>query len=175
MATRRPKKRGKARRAAADPAASELLTLIEAVTKAKERGDRPGREAAINALTDFRTRPVSPELRERAAEARDAAANEDIAEALSRLKAIAARMSTAGPALDEAAAIAAQGQKKLLFPRLAQSAQAMLATVSDLKQAAVELKAQLEDARELGDLPKILDGLRAQLEKLEARAKSLQE
>jgi hypothetical protein len=47
--------------------------------------------------------------------------------------------------------------------------------VSDLKQAADELKAQLEDARELGDLPKILDGLRAQLEKLEARAKSLQE
>lgn len=175
MVTRRAKKRGKARAAAPDPAASELRSLIEAAIKAKERGDRLGREAAINALTDFRTRPVSPELRERAAEARDAAANEDITEALSRLKAIAARIGAAGPALDEAAAIAVQGQKKLLFPRLAQSAQTMLSAVSELKQAADELKAQLADTRELGDLPKILDGLRAQLEKLEARAKSLQD
>jgi hypothetical protein len=174
MATRR-KKRRKAGAAAPDPAAAELRALIEAAAAARKSGNQAAREAAINALIEFRTRPVSPALREAAAEARDAAADQDMAEALRQLKAIAQRMAAAGPALDNATAIAIQGKKKLLFPRLAQAAQTMLETVAELKQAADDLQAQLANAKELGDLPKILDGLRAQLEKLQARAKSLKE
>ena len=154
--------------------AAELQRLIQAVIAAKEAGDSAARDAATEALIDFTTRPVSQELRNAADEARFAADNAVMSESLAALRAIAARMAAAGPGLDAATAIAADGAKKLLFPRLAKTAQSMLETVKELKQATDALKAQLEDVDELGDLPKLLDSLSAQLEKLKARAETLQ-
>lgn len=169
MATRRKKKRASAR-ARPDPAAVELQALIQAVMDARGAA---AREAAINALTEFRTRPVSPELREIAAEARAAASTQDIDESLAQLRGIAARMRAAIPGLEAGTAIAAQGSQKLLFPRLAKAAQAMLETVQELKAELDTLKAGLDDVEDLEDLPQLLETLGAQLDKLKARAEAL--
>ena len=131
------------------------------------------REAAINALTEFRTRPVSPELREIASEARAAAATQDIDESLAELRKIAERMRAAIPGLEAGTAIATKGSQKLLFPRLAKAAQTMLETVQELKAELDALKAGLDDVEKLEDLPQLLDNIGAQLDKLKARAEAL--
>jgi hypothetical protein len=154
--------------------AADLRKLIEALIAAKQRGDTAAQDEATQGLIDFMMLPVSQALRNAAEEARLQADNQVMAESLEALRGIAARMAAAGPGLEAAAAIAAEGAKKLLFPRLAKSAQTMLEAVEELKQATDALKAQLDDVKELGDLPKLLDNLAAQLQRLRARAETLQ-
>ena len=154
--------------------ADELRQLIQDVIDAKQRGDDAAREEAIDALIAFRTRPVSPELRQAAAEARAAADHDVMVDSLRLLGEIATRMKSAATGLDSGTALATSGAKALLFPRLATSAENMLQAVLELQQATEEVKGQLENAEELGDIPKVLDSVRAALEKLKARAKTLQ-
>ncbi|MDH4175295.1 MAG: hypothetical protein OEZ09_00335 [Betaproteobacteria bacterium] len=156
------------------PEAVELRRLIESVIDAKRRGDDDARDEATQALIDFRTRPVSAELRRVAEEARVAADNEVMADSLKALSEIAARMSAAAPALDAATAIAAGGVKGLIVPRLASSAASILKVVEELQQSIEAAKAQVGSVKELGDVPKLLSDLKASVDKLKARAKALQ-
>jgi hypothetical protein len=183
MATKRtktkkvsPKRKAASRKRADRPAsdAAELQRLIQDIMQAKQRGDDPAREKAVVALIDFRERPVSAELRQAAAEARAVADNQVMMDSLRLLGEIAARLSAAAPTLGTATAIATSGGKNLLFPKLAATADNMLQAVLELKQATDNVKAQLEDAKELSDLPKLLNSVRDSLEKLKARAQSLQ-
>lgn len=153
---------------------ADLKRLINDLVAARERGDTAAQDEATQGLIDFMTRPVSEELRNAADEARLAADNASMAQSLEALRGIAGRLAAAAPALDDATAIATQGKKQLFFPRLAKAAEEMLESVRKLKQAADELEAQLQGVDELGDLPMLLDHVRAQLEKLKARAKALQ-
>lgn len=182
MATKRARKASASKRKAAPktkPAppqkdAEELRELIQDVIDAKQRGDDAAREEAIDALIAFRERPVSPELRQAAAEARAAADREVMVDSLRLLGEITTRLKSAAAGLESGAAIAASGAKALLFPRLAASAETMLQAVLELQQATEEVKGQLDKVSELGDIPKVLDSVRASLERLKARARTLQ-
>ena len=156
------------------PEAAELQRLIESVIDAKRRGDDDARDEATQALIEFRTRPVSAELRRAAEEARVAADNEVMEDSLKALSEIAARMSAAGPALDAATAIAASGAKGLIVPKLASSAASILQLVEELQRSIEAAKAQVGSVKDLGDVPKVLSELKASVEKLKARAKALQ-
>ena len=68
----------------------------------------------------------------------------------------------------DAAAIAASGKKELLFPRLAATASTMLQVVTELKDAAEKVKAQVGNVNELGDVPLALETVQAALVKLQA-------
>jgi len=154
--------------------ADDLKMLIERLVHAKQRGDASEREAAIRGLIDFRERPVAAELRQAAAEARAVADNQVMVDSLRLLGEIAARLNATAPALAGATAIATSGARNLLLPKVATTAENMLQAVLELQQATDNVKAQLDDAKVLGDLPKVLSGVKESLEKLKARARSLQ-
>lgn len=183
MATRRAKiekvspKRKAAPQKRASPQASDaadLQILIQDIMHAKQRGDDAAREEAIDALIAFRARPVSTALRQAAAEARAAADHDVMVDSLRLLGEIATRLKSAASGLDSGTAIATSGSKNLLFPKLAATADSMLQAVVELQRVTSDVKAQLDNVKELGDIPKVLNDVKASLEKLSARAKSLQ-
>ena len=153
---------------------AELEELIANLMMTLREDDSIAREEALDALIDFRSRTVVPELRQRAAEARAAGANALMAQGLTDLRAVATKLDPFASVFADAAAIAATGKKELLFPRLAATASTMLQVVTELKDAAAKVRAQVTGVDELGDVPGALDELQVALEKLQDSVKAVQ-
>jgi hypothetical protein len=161
-------------------AAAELQAIIARAEAAKRAGDDEARNDALTELNDFRTTPFA-DLRALAKEAHTALNDADRVAALNALGSVAARLEPTIALLDAAAATAAAGKDKLLFPKAAQKAEAALDKVVKLKQEFEVLKQTLKDEaqkagaavegiQELKDIPEALDKLKAALQKLKDRA-----
>ena len=149
--------------------AAELEELIANLMAALRRDDSLARQAALNALIDFRGRTLVTELRQRAAEARAAGANQLMAEGLRDLRAAAAKLEPFATVFADAAGIAETGKKELFFPRVAATASTMLEIVNELKDAAEKVQAHVNAVDELGDVPAALAQVQGALENLRTR------